>query len=139
MQVKVRGRRVDLGEVEDGIMSSCTPLVTAVACTVSGGVLVAWCCPPQGYYGRRWATMARVLRACSSKILPPGLVPGRFLVVTVPKSRPSPKVHAFTTLGSPTGVVKFRQRVSLIWLLSAAVAGRSRGNAPRDRDRKAQS
>ena len=82
-QVKVRGRRIDLGEVEDAIKTQASGLVSikGVACSVSAGMLIAWCVPPEGYCGRKWDVMSRVLRACTGKVLPQGLVPGRFVMV----------------------------------------------------------
>jgi hypothetical protein len=82
-QVKVRGRRIDLGEVEDAIKTQASGLVSikGVACSVTAGMLIAWCVPPEGYCGRKWDAMSRVLRACTAKVLPQGLVPGRFVMV----------------------------------------------------------
>ena len=91
-QVKVRGQRVELGEIEEVLLGGAPELVRQAAAVLhapDGGLLALWCVAPAGEEesargGGDDATAAlrsRVLREVARAGLPGHMVPARFVFV----------------------------------------------------------
>jgi len=90
-QVKVRGQRVELGEIEEVLLGGAPELVRQAAAVLHApdGLLVVWCVAPAGeeegaWGGRDNATAAlrsRVLREVARSGLPGHMIPARFVFV----------------------------------------------------------
>jgi acyl-coenzyme A synthetase/AMP-(fatty) acid ligase len=100
-QVKVRGVRVELGEVEHAIAEH-PDVVAAVATTVGGATseeIVAYVIPRDP---SRWSELIKTLRATMGQRLPSQLVPTRYMVIDDFPRTPNGKIDRHA-LPPPTG------------------------------------
>ena len=90
-QVKVRGVRIELGEVEAALLRQ--PAVREAAAGVRGGdegrVLVAWVVPASGSRGSGWLSELRAALAAS---LPGAMVPSRWVELAALPRTPGGKI-----------------------------------------------
>lgn len=84
-QVKVNGRRVELGEVEEAMLTTAKDILEAVCVVLKGGVLIAYCVlaeTPASAVGdvEDDDLTSRILRTLCGQVLPRALCPARFLL-----------------------------------------------------------
>ncbi len=85
-QVKIRGQRVELGEIEEVLLTTTTPfLIRTAAVVLNNGQLVAWCVPAEHeeYIHKREKRqlLSELLRCLCEDLLPRHMVPSRFVMV----------------------------------------------------------
>jgi acyl-CoA synthetase (AMP-forming)/AMP-acid ligase II len=85
-QVKIAGKRVELGEIENVLISAATStLLKAVVTSVNEGRLIAWCIPTDPSYidgnPEKTALLSDLLRLICEEKLPRHMIPSRFIFV----------------------------------------------------------
>lgn len=84
-QVKINGRRVELSEIEEVLLSVASSILKAVCVVLQQRLLVAWCVlqdEPSHHAGDavEAVLVSRLLRMLCAEALPRGMCPSRFLL-----------------------------------------------------------
>ncbi len=125
-QVKIAGKRVELGEIENVLLKSATPtLLQSIVTSINDEKLIAWYIPTGSFNDSQNELLAELLRYLGEQTLPRHMIPSRFVPVSEYPTTGSGKIARSVLCEMPVPEITFQteeeltnweQLVSNVWI-----------------------